>query len=142
MNNHTMAPNACKSADPRSKSIVFGYIHCIVKNLTEYKLPLALKHLCLAYYYCHGEYFTKHGDHIKLSKSRNIAYGTTDSGTINTVYGNQAISLYDGSIKEYQWTFKVSQIINYENKECKDSKFFIIIIVLLNILRNMEIIFN
>ena len=109
-----------KYADFRCKATVYGWIRN-QKELKRLNVTLAVQHLCIAYYF-HGEHLSIHGDNITLNKARNIAKGTTDIPSINTVYGNKRISLHDTSIEEYEWTFKASQSINYQNMECKDSK--------------------
>ena len=48
-----------------------------------------------------------------VNETRNIAHGTTDENTLNTVYGNEVIDLTNES-KEYIWILQVYELDGIE----------------------------
>ena len=101
-----------KQADDETKLSVFGYLRPIEKQLILNcwnGVPLALKYYCLSYYLLH-DYFTDHGNNIRLSKSGKIAQGNTKRYRPNTVYGNEIIDLNGNNHRhKWKWKFRVSQ---------------------------------
>ena len=108
----TTATQRWKQADNETKSSVFGYIRRIEKSGKGWNIPLGIKYCCIDYYFLR-EYFTKHGDNIKVSKNKTLAEVSTNRHRRQTLYGNVTIDLAESDdVKHHnrwKWTFKVSQ---------------------------------
>ena len=100
-----MATTRWKFAEAKTKFSVFGYVRRIQKDFKHYIIPLAIKCYCLSYYLT-NDYFTEHGQHIKLDKFGQIAEGKTEEHIENTIFGNETI---DSNEYSYKWKLKVSQ---------------------------------
>ena len=61
-------------ADDKTKSLVHGYIRQIPNKLKELNIPIMINCHCISYYFV-MEYFTKHGNNIKVNEYGNIAEG-------------------------------------------------------------------
>ena len=133
-NNKIMALTVPKFADQKSKLTVFGYINQNRQQLSFPDVPLLVQCICIGFYFGR-EYFTVHGDNIKLSKEGNIAKGRTELPSINTVHGFQRTSLNDASTTELVWNFKASQIIKIKIQSARMVNFYMVLIILI---KNLE----
>ena len=66
-----------KKADNKTKLSVFGYIRQIERDLKGWNIPTSVQCYCVSYYFS-SDYFTEHGDNIKINKNGNIAEGKAE----------------------------------------------------------------
>ena len=104
----TMSLKRLKSADFRTKCIIFGYSR---ENMQEFSinLPTMIQYLFLMYYWIQ-EKFTEHGDNMELDINHQKLIRFAESLGIycnNTSYGNNnTIDINDTSIARYIWSFR------------------------------------
>ena len=107
-----MSLSRLKSADDKTKYVVFGYSRTKMNELAV-EIPMMIQYLFLMYYWIE-EKFTIHGKQLQIDSSNKnhiIGNNKTDySHSYNTVYGNNVIDMNDTSIIEYKWTFEYSNI--------------------------------
>ena len=98
-----------QSVDQESTDLVFGYTRNIQASIKSYNIPLAIYHLCLAYYY-YPEYFdrAKH-DYFQISEDKETITCIKDSSWVHnphTIYMKKWI--LSQSNKIIKWTFKIN----------------------------------
>eukprot|EP01084_Bolivina_argentea_P000398 750_1 len=97
-----------KCVDETSKNIMFGYIRNIEKI---YNAPLAVKHLCLLYYF-ETEEFGAHSEKLVISSSSKTKHNDIvhqiDRTFWNSVFGLVVISSDNNPNAIYCWSFKVT----------------------------------
>ena len=95
--------NTLKQIDNRYKYAVFGYLRLMEKELSLHSLPTIILYLCLSSYY--GEYFSKSGHAIEISKDGRTAIKIEPVvGWKNVCYGNLWIDSLSDKIAT--WTLK------------------------------------
>lgn len=101
-----MALKGLRSADPKFKDTVFGFIRELQNNNNVTIIPVMIKYLCFSYYYLLKEKFaTKHGDHIQLDSTKNeISITSSNCQCDNSGYGLVEIDSQDKRISKYAWT--------------------------------------
>ena len=105
-----------KKARGDIKDIVFRYARRYGKRW-RYNVPVMIQYIRLDFYFMH-EYFKCHGAHLFIDQIKrrkvecNRFIGTSGLGS-NTVYGNVNIDLNDTTIEEYNWYFKIRNMMNH-----------------------------
>ena len=134
-----------KLIDQRTKDIVNGFIKDVQSLLpnnknTYYNIPSLVMMIITLYYY-KPEYFTVHGNYIKLNEDKNVIqymYKAMEDAKFipsyqrhNTVYGN--IIINRNSTGKYIWKFNIIEPnteaiicigIDSSNKQMKDDMFY------------------
>lgn len=88
--------------------LVFGYIHCLEKNLSLQSVPSLIIYICLAFYY-QKEYFMQSCDDIKVSNNKQTITKTQNDRSFNNKsYLNQWIESNCSQI--VKWIFKINHI--------------------------------
>ena len=111
-----MSLRSVMSANLRSKYSVFGFIRQIEKSLNGWNnIPMAIKYLCLNFYFLFCDKFTEKGSNIEITKEGTTAICKTqyDLSTMlaNGVFGKEIINLNTTDAhKEYHWSLKLSGI--------------------------------
>lgn len=107
-----MSLSLLKQADERTKCIIFGYSRessiCLSLNI-----PVMMQYLFMSYYWIQ-EKFVCDGKELSITGNQEIR-GLQSTYTLryNTVYGdNKVIDLRDKSIKRYQWSFKICNLMD------------------------------
>ena len=126
-----------KKVNQKTRDIVYSFVKQVQSVLPNqdnpyYNIPPLVFMLATIYYF-NPEYFTSHGDCMKLSGNNDTIQSIGDKcGTtsINTVYGNIIIRREDTG--KFIWTFKIIQPpneviliigIDSSKKECINTKF-------------------
>ena len=106
-----------RMADKKTVELINVYIKHIqallltTDNINSVIIPELVIYWIIAFYY-NPEYFTTHGQHIKLNEAQNIATYCLDTSVedspLNTVYGNIRVTNND-HYNKFVWEFRISK---------------------------------